>query len=117
MSEHIFTNPVFRTTVLKYERLVDGTKDIWISEYHLFSSKEEIEEDLAHYRCSVNIRNAEVYDVIIDLTKPLEQQTLPETKCHFCGKTINRKENKKMILCDDKFYCSYYCCKKDKKQL
>lgn len=110
MSGYIFTNPIFKTKVLTYERLAFRTDDVWFREYHLFASEAEIEEDLSHYKNSLNIRNAEVYDVVIDLTKPIAMQTLPTRTCKGCGEKIdgNNKE-KRPTICDNDWYCDYDC--------
>lgn len=110
MSGYIFQNPIFKTKVLTYERLAWKTKDVWFREYHLFASKSEIEEDLEHYKNSANIRNAEVYEVVIDLTKPITAQVLPTMKCEGCGNDIDRKDkSKRPIICNNKWFCDYDC--------
>lgn len=110
MSGHTFINPVFKTKVLAYERLAWKTDDVWFKEYRLFASKDEIEEDLAHYKNSVNIRNAEVYEIIIDLTKPNVIPELPRRTCAGCGSRIDGGDkDKRPTICNNEWYCDYDC--------
>ena len=110
MSGYTFINPIFKTKVLTYERLAWKTEDVWFREYRLFASEEEIEEDLSHYKNSLNIRNAEVYEVVIDLTKPIAIQTLPMRMCKGCGEKIDGKnKDKRPTICDNDWYCDYDC--------
>lgn len=95
MSGHTFINPVFKTKVLAYECLAWKTDDVWFKEYHLFASEYEIEEDLVYYKNSVNIRNVEVYEIIIDLTKPNVIPELPLRTCVGCGSIIDGDDKDK----------------------
>lgn len=110
MAGYNFTNPIIKTKILTYERLAWQTKDVWFREYQLFASKYEIEECLEKYENSVNIRNAEVYDISIDLRKPLQLHDLDHGNCYGCMKGIAYNNEKDRITwINGHWYCCYDC--------
>ena len=110
MSGYDFRNPIIKTKILTYERLAWQTKDVWFREYLLFGSKDEIEEDLSKYENSRNIRNAEVYDIVIDLRKPVQLPYLNHGNCYGCMKGISyNNEKDRITLVNGHWYCSYDC--------
>ena len=110
MSGYIFTNPLIKTRVLTYERLAWKTENVWFREYHLFASNAEIEEDLEHYKNSVNIRNVEVYDIVIDLQKYARLALANHGCCKGCGKEIAYNTEDNHITCvNGEWYCDYKC--------
>lgn len=107
MPGYLFQSPVFKTKVLTYEALAYRTKDTWVRYYRLFEDPDILKSDLKHYKKCRNVRNAEVYDVIIDLSKPLEQQILPIMTCAGCGNEIER--GRQLVEVNGEFYCCYDC--------
>ena len=60
-----------------------------------------------------NIRNIEIYDVLIDITKH-ETVILPERQCKGCGKQIDGDRH--VTIVDGEYYCNFDCfCKYNKK--
>ena len=53
-----------------------------------------------------NIRNVEIYDVLIDITKH-ETVTLPQRICKGCGKQIGGDGY--VTIVEGEYYCTFYC--------
>lgn len=49
----------------------------------------------------------EIYDIVIDITKPDKPLTLTERVCKGCGKSING--DRRVTICNGEYYCDYDC--------
>ena len=85
---YTLTNPIFTTKVVAYERLAYNPK-VWFKEYECY-----------------NIRNIEIYDVLIDITKP-ETVSLPKMLCKGCGKQIDGDRH--VTIVEGEWYCNFDC--------
>ena len=103
----ILTNPIFTAKVVSYERLAYSPKDVWFREYELFPDKYSLEEWRQHKEGCYNIRNIEIYDVLIDLNKYEAPKKLPYRICNGCGKEID--SDRHVTIVNDKYYCTYDC--------
>lgn len=101
------TNPIFTAKVVSYERLAHSPKGVWFKEYELFPDKYDLEEWRQHKEGCYNIRNIEIYDIVIDVTKPDKPLTLPERTCKGCGKQIDGDRH--VTICNGEYYCDYDC--------
>lgn len=101
------TNPIFKAKVISYERLAHSPKDVWFKEYELFPDHYEIEEWKNHKQGCYNIRNIEIYDVLIDLTKQTQLIEFPERTCRGCGKQIDGDRH--VTIVNGEYYCNYDC--------
>lgn len=103
---YTLTNPIFTTKVVAYERLAYNPK-VWFKEYELFPDKYSLDEWMQRQnKDCYNIRNIEIYDVLIDITKP-ETVTLPERLCKGCGKQIDG--NRHVTIVEGEYYCNFDC--------
>ena len=103
---HTLTNPIFTTKVVAYERLAYNPK-VWFKEYELFPDKYSLDEWIQRQnKDCYNIRNIEIYDVIIDITKH-ETVTLPKRPCKGCGKQIDG--NRHVTIVEGEYYCNFDC--------
>lgn len=101
------TNPIFKTKVLTWEQLAYGTKDVWFRQYRFFDGHEDLEKEASELNESaINIRNAEVYEVVIDVSKH-GQQYFPFRNCEACGCEI--EGDRHALFVEGKLYCSYQC--------
>ena len=107
MSGYILTNPIFKTKIISYERLAYKENDVWFREYKLFEDSTYIDMYVESYKNSSNIRNVEVYDILIDLSKPETNIVTPERVCKGCGKRI--EDSYEAILVNGEQYCEYSC--------
>lgn len=100
------TDSVFKAKVVAYERLAYNSK-VWFKEYELFPDKYSLDEWVQRQNKECyNIRNIEIYEVLIDITKR-ETVTLPERTCVGCGKQIDG--DKHVIIVEGKYYCNFDC--------
>lgn len=105
---YTLTNPIFPAKVVSYERLAYSPKGVWFREYELFPTRYALDEwELAKNKQCYNIRNIEIYDVLIDLTKPGNPIVVPDRVCNGCGKHIDGDHQ--VVMVDGKWYCSYDC--------
>lgn len=103
---YTLTNPIFTAKVVAYERLAYYPK-AWFKEYEFFPDKYSLDEWMQRQNEDCyNIRNIEIYDVLIDITKP-ETVTLPERQCKGCGKQIDRDRH--VIIVEGEYYCNFDC--------
>lgn len=103
---YILTNPIFTAKVVAYERLAYNPK-VWFKEYELFPDRYSLKEWMQRQnKDCYNIRNVEIYDVLIDITKH-EAATLPERLCKGCGKQIDGDGQGTIV--EGEYYCSFDC--------
>lgn len=103
----LLTNPIFKAKVVSYERLAYSPKGVWFREYELFPDYYELEEWEDHKQECYNIRNIEIYDVLIDLSKPNKLIELPYRICKGCGKQIDGDRH--VTIVNGEYYCNYDC--------
>ena len=102
------TNPIFTAKVVSYERLAHSPKGIWFNEYELFPDKYDLEEWRQKQSEELyNIRNIEIYDVLIDLNKYKAPIKIPYRICKGCGKQIDGDRH--VTICNGEYYCDYDC--------
>ena len=100
------TNPIFTAKVVAYERLAYNQK-VWFKEYELFPDKHSLDEWVQRQnKDCYNIRNVEIYDVIIDITKH-ETVALPQRICKGCGEQIDGDGY--VTIVEGEYYCAFDC--------
>lgn len=101
------TNPTFKAKVVSYERLAHNPK-VWFKEYELFPDKYSLDEWRQRQdKDCYNIRNIEIYEVLIDITKPDKPVALPQRICKGCGLQIDGDRH--VIIVEGEYYCSFDC--------
>ena len=102
------TNPVFKAKVVSYERLAYSPKGVWFREYELFPDKYSLDmwQERIGKDC-YNIRNVEIYEVLIDITKPEQPVLFPKRICAGCGKGLDGDRH--VVNVEGKDYCGYDC--------
>ena len=104
----LLTNPVFKAKVVSYERLAYSPKGIWFKEYELFPDKYSLDEwQQKQNKNYYNIRNIEIYDILIDLNKYEAPIKLPNRICKGCGKQIDGDRH--VTIVEGEYYCNYDC--------
>lgn len=104
---YTLTNPVFKAKVVSYERLAHNPK-VWFKEYELFPDKYSLDEwQQRHGNDYYNIRNIEIYDILIDLNKYEAPIKLPNRICKGCGKEI--EGDRHVTIVEGEYYCSFDC--------
>ena len=101
------TNPIFTAKVVAYERLAHSPKGVWFKEYELFPDKYELEEWRQHNNSCYNIRNIEIYDIVIDLNKYEAPIKIPYRVCKGCGKQIDGDRH--VTIVEGEYYCNFDC--------